>query len=150
MSSFHGGTGDFQASIWLSAGDVNAAPVSFASVSSSIQVSILASDGVSKVVLVPSSDSPKQFGTRQWVHFTTPGATAFPRGGWLTVAVTDFKLTLQVAAPEVTSSILGAKSRRPVAGRTLQSDDDRRALTQARLVDQSPPDLPGADPLDDR
>jgi hypothetical protein len=149
MSSFLGGSGDFQASIWLSGGDANAAPLPYASVSSSLQVSILDNDGVAKVMLAPSS-APKKFGAREWVQFSTPGPAALPRGGWLTVSLRDFKVTLQLAAPEVTSSSLRTKSIRGEEGHALQTDDDRRALLQARSLDEKPPDVPRIERREDR
>jgi hypothetical protein len=146
MSSFHGGSGAFDAAIWLSPGDLAGAPVSFASVASSITVTLLGSDGVSKATLV--AGPPQQFGGRAWVQFTTASPGAFPTGGWLTVTLTNFKLTLQLAAPEVTTSSLGPKAHRPSP--VISDEDDRRALRQAAEIDARSPDGPPYREADDR
>ena len=150
MASFHGGPGEFEASIWLSAGDVNAAPVPLNSALAAIDVVILGNDQATKVVLEPSSASPTKFGAREWMQFTTQGTTPIPSGGWLLVTVKDFKFTLQLAAPEVTSSALTGKSHRPPARRIPMTETDRRVLAQARLLDQNPADRPPVPERDDR
>jgi len=66
------------------------------------------------------------------------------------VTLTDFTATLELAAPEVTSSSVRAKSIKHDVARTTQSDDDRQAIAQARLLDQNPPSVPRIEPLDDR
>ncbi len=145
MSSFHGGDGDFSASIWLSAGDRTGAPVPFASKANAVQVSLLASDGSAKVDLV--AGAPATFGDRQWVKFVTAGPVKLPAGGWLSVTLTDFSLSLQLAAPEVTSSAVALRELRALEP---ADDDDRLALRQAYAIDQNPPDRPQHAPADDR
>ena len=137
LSSFLGGAGNYQASIWLSAGDVNAAPVPFAQASPSLVVTLIDNEAVTQTTLV--AGQPQHFGAREWVQLTTPAPLPMPHGGWLMVTLSDFSLTLQLAAPEVTASsepVPHLSCRRPV------SDDDRAALRQARQLDAPPGDHP--------
>ncbi len=103
-ASFLGGAGSFHATIWLSAGDVSTMPVPFASAAPSVTVTLLGSDGSVQSTLTAAA--PVSFGNREWVQFETAADTTFPTGGWLSVVLSDLTVTLQLAAPEVTSSAI--------------------------------------------
>jgi hypothetical protein len=132
MSSFLGGLGNYQGSIWVSAGDVTAAPVPFAQTGAAIAVKLIDNDGTTQSTL--TAGAPRQFGTREWVQFTSPNPIPMPHGGWLMLTLTDFSLTLQLAAPEVTSSAV-AQPHLVMAGQPT-TGEDRAAVLQARSLDE--------------
>ena len=84
--------------------NAGAAPVTFSSVASSVKVTLL--DNTGKIITTLTAGAPQKFGAREWVPFQSSGALAFPSGGWLSVELTDFAVTLQLAAPEVTTDAL--------------------------------------------
>jgi hypothetical protein len=130
-SIFAGGAGNCEGKIWLSAGDAGGTPVPFSRASPNLIVVLIDHDGTTQSMLV--AGAPQQFGDREWVLYQTQGAVPMPRGGSLMLTLTDFALTLQLAAPEVTSSskpMLHAMHLRP------SSDEDRRALLQAHTLDR--------------
>jgi hypothetical protein len=134
MGSFLGTTGTVDASIWLSAGDSNADPVAFATASSAITVSLLANDGSTVSTLVAS---PVQaYGSRQWVRYTTAGDLVEPAGGWLMVELSDLSYSLQLAAPEVLTTELGASPINRTAPVLAVGVRQRAALAQARRIDE--------------
>jgi hypothetical protein len=135
-SSFLGGLGNYQGSIWVSAGDINAAPVPWSQTGTAITVKLLDNEGMTQATLV--AGTPKQFGAREWVQFTTPNPLPMPHGGWLMLSMTDFTLTLQLAAPEVTSSAV-PEPHVFMRGQPV-SEEDRQALIQARSLDEAPRD----------
>ncbi len=145
IAAFPGGSGSFHASLWLSAGDGNANPIPFAS-ASGIEVALLDGAGTSKVVL--SAQPVVVYGARQWVQFVSTSDSAFPAGGWFSITVTNFSLTWQFAAPEVTTSTLTAQA--PSSNSTApvtMSNADRTAILQ---VGSFASDTPPAREVDDR
>ncbi len=140
MSSFHGGAGDFSASIWLSAGDATTAPVAFATASSKIFVTLIDNSGTQKIVL--QAGTPQTFGTREWVQFTTQGTTLLPAGGWLMVTLTDAHFTLQLAAPEVTTTSLAGQAHSKRAVKVPMEADENQAREHAMQIDRRVPEHP--------
>ena len=143
LSSFWAATGSFHGQIWISAGDAQAAPVSFSSAASHITVALLDDEGKSAAMLTPGA--PQTFGARQWVQYTTSGTMALPKGGWMSIELDNQHWTLQMAAPEVTTDALGpptttTTSSAPMLRRPL-TDGERQAISLARqhLRDHKPP-----------
>jgi hypothetical protein len=101
---FAGGPGQFNTSVWISAGDATGAPVAFANVASSIDVRLDDPTGALLTKLTPAA-MPQAFGEREWMQFSSSGI-ACPAGGWMYIELTDITRTLQMAAPEVTSSAI--------------------------------------------
>src|SRR5205085_1201212 len=132
-----GGPGAFHASIWVSAGDKSGQPVPFSTASPAVEVALFGTEGT-KVVLAPAK-GPLAFGEREWVLFATEGDVALPAGGTFSVELADLALTLQLAAPEVTSSALGGPSTGAQARRLPINDRDRRVLAEARRELDGPP-----------
>jgi hypothetical protein len=140
MSSFHGGAGDFSASLWLSAGDATAAPVPFATASSKISATLIDNSGTQKIVL--QAGTPQTFGAREWVQLTTHGTALLPAGGWLMVTLTDAHFTLQLAAPEVTTTGLAGQAHARRAVKVPMSADEIQAREHAMQIDRRVPEHP--------
>jgi hypothetical protein len=134
LGSFLGTSGMVDASIWLSAGDSNANPVAFATASSAIVVSLLANDGSTTSMLIPGQ--VQTYGSREWTRYAIAGDVAESAGGWLLVELSDISYTLQLAAPDVTTTELGASAIGRAAPITPATDRDRATLAQARAIDK--------------
>jgi hypothetical protein len=127
-----GGSGAYHASIWISAGDAQGNPVPFASAASAIQVTLDTPNGAASFTLTASANGVKTYGNREWMQFLLTDDAAMPIGGYFTLALTDLTKTLQLAAPEVTSSQLGARVLGKSAMMVPMSADKRRAIAAIR------------------
>jgi hypothetical protein len=142
VCSFMGGPGNIHASIWLSAGDADANPVAFAAAERAFSVWLLAGDGTRKVQLQPAASTVTYRG-REWIQYSTAGDSQFPFYGWLAIELTDLRLSLQLALPEVTSSALGGPSAGRAAPLVAMTTQDLRLL--ARVQSAAPRHFPRPD-----
>jgi hypothetical protein len=115
-------------------------------------VALLGNDGKTKAQLAPPG-MPVAIGGREWVRLETSGDVALPQGGWLSVELTNLGLSLELAAPEVTSTALGSPAPSPAppgAHRARFSERDRRALAQAHRAERVEQPRPRPRETDDR
>jgi hypothetical protein len=135
LDDFLGGAGKFTAKIWLSLGDAKAQPIPFAQGASSVSVVLVDDDRMSQAVtLAPATTGPVKYGAREWMLFTSTGSVPIPKGGWLEVELTNLELTMQLAAPEVTSTALGGTGLSSFAVYTPLTSSMRAAISTAKRL----------------
>jgi hypothetical protein len=104
IAPFPGGSTPFSARIWVSAGDVNGAPVAFDKGSSGLVVALQPNDKPNQhYVLERDEKTPAQVLDQwEWVRLELKSGVDVPEGGWFTILVNDENATFRFAAPEVT------------------------------------------------
>jgi hypothetical protein len=125
VAPFPGGSVPFEADVWVSAGNAAGEPVAFDTVAGAVHVALLPNDAPATAFPLVPTGAPRSLGGRQWVSLALASPAPLPEGGWLSIAVADPKVSLQVQAPEVTPALAAGVG--PAPPRRPRTTHDRAA-----------------------
>jgi hypothetical protein len=149
LSSFVGGPGPYEVSIWVSASDTNEAPIDLVAKQVKVTITGVTSMGKpAKSYDVPAVDADTQTTRgRAWHHYSAQIADALDGGGFFQVHLGPAIGSFWVTGPELVSKSLTTPTgmhRRPVAIARDPSADEISAIEHYRRA--NPPKLVGAKP----